>query len=209
MFILRKKTILSSIMITAMALSLGSLFAAPSLAVCPVKSPCAKQCEKTVKPECQKPMPIYPNEHAKMHEQKKTEFEARLNLTDEQKAKLEKIKADEKKALAPYQAKIRQEEQKIDELFEKEKAVRKESLKKFESLLTEEQKTELNKIKEEIKTEMEKMAPKEPPFMGHKKPCPTDCKCKCHNEETKSPEPADCKCPCHKPQQCLEPQAVK
>lgn len=200
-----KKTLFTALMTGVTAFTLCSLFSVPALASCPVKTnaPCQKKCDKPVPSmECDKSMS--PEEHAKMREAKKAEFEARLQLTETQKAQLEKIKADEKKALAPYKAKIEKEQAKIDALFEKEKAVRMETMKKFEATLTAEQKAELTKIKEEMKAEMEKMAPKGPKFMGPHHPkfgqkpmCPPQCDCGCHNPEAKKPEPADCGCPCH------------
>lgn len=203
-----KKTLFSTLMTGVMALTLCSLCSAPAFASCPVKAKatCQKKCDKPAPPmECNKPMSH--EEHAQMREAKKAEFEARLKLTETQKAQLEKIKADEKKALAPYKAKIEKEQAKIDELFEKEKEIRMESMKKFEATLTSEQTAELNKIKEEMREEMEKMAPKGPHFMGPHHPkfgpkpeCPSKCECGCHNPEAKKAEPADCSCPCHKEQ---------
>ena len=199
-----KKKLLSSVIVGTMALTLGALFSTPAFAGCPAKGPCEKKCEKQVQPpKCHKPMS--PEERAAAREAKKAEFEERLQLTESQKAQLEKIKADEKKALAPYREKIEKERAKIDELFEKEKAIRMDSMKKFEATLTAEQKAELEKIKAEVKEEMEKMGPRGPkmgprgphhPDFGKKPVCPPDCKCGCHNPG--AAEPADCNCPCHK-----------
>lgn len=194
-----KKTLLTTLMAGTMALTLSALFSVPAMAACPVKAqtPCAKKCDKPAPPmECKKPMS--PEERAKMREARKADFEARLQLTESQKAQLEKIKADEKKALAPYKEKIAKERAKMNELFEKERAIRTESMKKFEATLTADQKAELEKIKEEMKAEMEQMGPRGPhhPKFGPKLVCPPDCGCSCHDAKAK--EPADCNCPCHK-----------
>lgn len=192
-----KKTILSSMMVGAMALTLGVLFNVPAHAACPVKTPCEKKCDKPAQPpmECKKLMT--PEEKAKFREEKKAEFESRLQLTDQQKAQLEKIKADEQKKLEPNRAKIKKEQEKLDKLFDEQRAIRKESVKKFEAALTDEQKEELKKIKEEVREEMKKMAPKRGPhdtFNGPKgphnghgpkmgqKPCMPDCQCPCHKK---------------------------
>ena len=189
-------------MVCTMAVTLGCLFSAPVQAETPEAKTCPQKMEKPAPAECFKPMT--PEERAKLREEKKAEFEARLNLTEKQKAKLEKIKADEKKALEPYREKIKKEQEKIEELFEQEKAIRMDSMKKFEATLTAEQKAELEKMKQEFKEKMEEMGPKGPHHPGPQ-PCPPDCKCGCHNPE--AAEPADCKCPCHN--QPVAPEKVK
>ena len=209
-----KKTFISSMMVCAMAVTLGCLFSAPVQANNQEEKPCQKKIEAPAQTECFKPMT--PEERAKLREEKKAEFEARLNLTEKQKAKLEKIKADEKKALEPYREKIKKEQAKIEELFEQEKAIRMDSMKKFEATLTAEQKAELEKMKQEFKEKMEKIGPRGPKgphgMIGPKgshhpgpQPCPPDCQCGCHNPE--AAEPADCKCPCHN--QPVAPEKVK
>lgn len=216
-----KKTMLSSMMVGAMALTLCGLFSAPALAECPLKAPC--NCEKCTKPappmELKKPMT--PEERAKFREEKKAEIDERLQLSAEQKKQIEQIKADERKKLAPYRIKIKKEQEKLNKLFEQERAVKMESVKKFETVLTTEQKAELAKIKEEAKEEMKKMVPPMgmcpkkhfgPKYMGpmgpegtmmpppdaHKPMCPPQCGCKCHPAPGANPEPANCDCPCHK-----------
>jgi len=114
-------------------------------------------------------------------EKKKAEFEKRLKLTDEQKKQIEenrqlghekvkpvfeekKLKMQELKKIyddssltqeqktekaAPIKAELKQ-------LHEKADALRKENMKSFEALLTDEQKQEFAKIKAEQKQEMEK-----------------------------------------------------
>ena len=200
-----KKTLLSALLTGTMALSLSAIIAAPAMANCPAKGPCEKDGQPAPMKECKKP--LSPEEHAKIREAKKSEFEERLNLTESQKAQLEKIKADEKKAITPYREKIKKEQKKMEELFAKEREIRKDSMKKFEALLTPEQKAELQKIKDETKAEFDKMhmmCPPKGPHHGAMMPpqepcenpaCPPDCKCGCHNPG--QAEPADCKCPCH------------
>ena len=75
-------------------------------------------------------------------QQKIAEFEKRLKLTDEQKAKIEKNRKESKKKLDA----IRKKEMK---LREERKAILNENKKKFEELLTDEQKEELKKIEAE------------------------------------------------------------
>lgn len=184
-----KKVVLSSVLAGAMALTLGGLFT-PAEAVCPAKAPCAKSAPPKASP-CENkmekqfppkgPQMMSPEERGKIREEKKAEFEERMKLTESQKAQLEKIKADEKKAVAPIKEELKKEHAKIEALFEKEKAVRVESMKQFETMLTPEQKTELEKIKTEINEEISKMAP--PEFKKHEgKPCPKDCKCPKHRK---------------------------
>lgn len=191
-----KKTLLSSMMVGAMALTLGALFSTPAIAACPLKSsPCEKKCEKPAPPHMESKKPMTPEERAKFKEQKKAEFEARLQLTEEQKAQLEKIKADEKKKLESNTAKIKKEQEKMNKLFEERRDIKMESVKKFEALLTETQKEELKKIKEEAIQDMKKMGPSKGPhgaFMGPKGPH------KGHRPGLKKPCAPDCQCPCHK-----------
>ena len=209
-----KKTLLSALLTGTMALSLSAMIAVPAMANCPAKGPCDKDGQPAPMKECKKP--LSPEEHAKMREQKKAEFEDRLNLTESQKAQLEKIKADEKKALAPYREKIKKEQKKMEELFAKEREIRKNSMQKFEATLTPEQKAELQKIKDETKVEMDKMPMMFPPKGPHhgammppkgpfdKPACPPDCECSCHNPG--QAEPADCKCPCHNQDKTSAPE---
>lgn len=163
-----KKTFLTSVMLVAAVFAATSMFNDAAIASCPMKSDCAPNIQDNKLPEnCMKPMT--PAEHAKMLEAKKAEFEARLKLTDEQKAKLEKIKADEKKALKKCRKQMKKEHQKLDKLIAKEMQTRAENVKKFEAILTESQKEEMKKMHEEMKAEREKFAP--PEFCGAK------CKC--------------------------------
>ncbi len=201
-----KKTIMTSLILGSMALTLGSIFSTPAFSACPLNKE---------KPACEKPAPVEgpikvrpmsPEEREKYRAQKKAEFESRLNLTQKQKEQLEQIKTEERKKLEPYREKIKQEQEKIAELFQKQKEVRMQSMKKFENILTTEQKEELLKIQEEMKEEIQKKGtplttnPIEKPMPPkHHGPhmCPPDCECNCHNPKAKAPDKADCKCPCH------------
>lgn len=196
-----KNKLLFSIMVGAICLAINSYTIAPA---------CAQEDTPPIKPEitgCEKPAPdvmhkpMSPEEHAKIREAKKAEFEARLNLSKAQKSQLEKIKKEEKTKLEPYMEKLKREQEKINQLLEQQKEIRLESIKKFEAMLTEEQKAELEKIKEE----MQKFAPpvgpdgKPLPPKHHAKICPPDCNCGCHNPEQapNRPDAPDANKPCN------------
>ena len=66
-----------------------------------------------------------------------------MKLTDEQKAEIEKIKADEKKALKKYRKRIKEEQLKLDKLIAQEMQTGAENIKKIEAILTEVQKEEM------------------------------------------------------------------
>ncbi len=112
---------------------------------------------------------------------KKAEFEKRLNLTEKQKKQIEenrkkdhekvkplfdqmrdkkhelrKIKRDNTISPKDKEKKIGKLKSEIKMLNEKADEYRQENMKKFESILTEEQKQEFAKIKEEQKKEMER-----------------------------------------------------
>lgn len=126
---------------------------------CPVHSDCSKsdKLEKTT--VHYSPCRFMSESQKKVMAAKKEEFKKRLNITDEQKAELEKIKAHEQKALVPYKKKIEKEEEKLKDLFLKEHEIRIMHSKQFEALLTPEQKAELQKFKTETIQEMMKIAP--------------------------------------------------
>ena len=172
-----KKTILTSVMLTAAVLTFCAINSAPANAVCPAKGDCVqeKQIPMNHPQKCLKPMS--PEEHAKLREAKKAEFEARLKFTPEQKAKIEEMKADEQKSLKSTRAKIKKEQEKLDKLISQEIEVRKENFDKFNAILTEEQKVELKKMHEEMMAEKAKFIP-----------CSCDCgcpECQKHHEEMK------------------------
>ena len=112
---------------------------------------------------------------------KKAEFEKRLKLTDEQKKKIEENKKADREKIKPIFEQIKlkdkeireviestkltdvQKSQKTKELMEEVKALkaqanelRKDNMNYFESVLTDKQKKEFEKIKKEQKKEMEK-----------------------------------------------------
>lgn len=114
-------------------------------------------------------------------EAKKAEFEKRLNLTDEQKKKIEANRKADQEKIKPVMKKLKENRDEIRELKHnntlsdsektkklntllkenkalKEKAdkYRQENMKNFEAILTDEQKVEFAKIKQEQKAEFEK-----------------------------------------------------
>ncbi len=114
-------------------------------------------------------------------EAKKAEFEKRLNLTEKQKEQIEKNKQQDREKMKPifdemkenkeairviHQEKSLSPEDKVTKSAEYEKnlidlkvkanELRKENMKNFENILTDEQKAEFAKIKEEQQKEMEK-----------------------------------------------------
>ncbi len=113
-------------------------------------------------------------------EAKKAEFEKRLNLSEEQKNKIEQNRIKDREKIKPIieemKAKhkelrsikedetlsLEQKQKKIDKIGKDLKALRvkadncrKENMKEFESILTKEQKNEFGKIKSEQKQKME------------------------------------------------------
>ncbi len=103
---------------------------------------CECGCKKPARPERMTP------------EERRAEFEKRLNLTAEQKSKLESIKAEEKKKLEPIRTKMKKKHDEMRELIKSEAEIRKSSMDKFEAVLTPEQKAELEKMKAEIHEKM-------------------------------------------------------
>ncbi len=114
-------------------------------------------------------------------EAKKAEFEKRLNLTEDQKRQIEENRKEDHEKIKPIfeqvknkkielrrikrdnsispknkDKKIKKLKSEIKMLNEKADEYRQENMKKFESILTEEQKQEFAKIKEEQKKEMER-----------------------------------------------------
>ncbi len=112
---------------------------------------------------------------------KKAEIDKRLQITDEQKKELEKNKEIDRAKIKPIMEKMEQKKKELHDVYKddslsqnkKDKKAekirkeigklkiqadnqRKENMKHFESVLTEEQKVEFEKIKQEQKVEMEK-----------------------------------------------------
>lgn len=130
----------------------------------------------------QKQIPHHPRHFTKEEmEAKKLEFEKRLNLTEEQKIQIEKNKKKDKEKIKPIIDKLHQKKldymmlESNNEIDEQTKAkqkeelrneirelkfqadnCRKENMKNFEAILSEEQKLEFEKIKIEQKKEIEK-----------------------------------------------------
>ena len=114
-------------------------------------------------------------------EAKKAEFEKRLNLTEKQKEQIEKNKQKDREKMKPIFEKMKENKEAIrnihhDKTLSREDKVvksaeyeknlidlkvkanelRKENMKNFENILTDEQKVEFAKIKDEQQKEMEK-----------------------------------------------------
>lgn len=118
------------------------------------------------------------------------DFEKRLNLTDAQKAKIKKQREADRKKMEPLRKQIAEKQRAKFEIFkkyeetdkdliklneeikvlkDKEHKIMEENRKSFESILTKDQKAELEKIKEEHKKDFEgQKGPKHPKF---DKPC--------------------------------------
>lgn len=144
------------------------------------------QCTKPCPDKMQKP-PMAPN---------KIDFEKRLNLTDEQKTKAkeihqkgfeeikpimdklqlkhEEIEAVKRSKLAPeaQAEKIVQLKKECRDLKRQARDVQMKNMKEFEAILTDKQKQELQKIKEEGRKNFEKKHKKHP---GPKPPVDCDC----------------------------------
>ena len=135
------------------------------------KTPC--DCAQKA-PECKKP-PKGPD-FAKRH----AEFEKRLKLTDEQKAKAEAIRKDGFEKIKPIMEKLKEkrlevdavkrsklapqaQQEKLDQLHKEIKALKRaahelrmQNMKEFEGILTKKQLKELKKMKEEGRKKFEK-----------------------------------------------------
>ena len=182
---MKKRTILNAALASVFALSIcaASVIANPQPAepdtaiqgkTCGPDCDCQKEhpgkpCGPDCKCGCQKP-----EEFKRMTpEERRAEFQKRLNLTDEQKAKLDTIKAEEQKKLEPIRNKMKKKHEEMRELIQSEAEIRKSSMDKFEALLTAEQKAELEKMKAEIQEKMKNDfgapgGPREP--RGHRGP---------------------------------------
>ena len=163
-----KKTI---VMVAIMALACTAVNAEP----CPIKegkkAPCAKQMQK---PQISAEM------KAKM-DKKKAEFDKKLNLSEEQKAKAEAIRKQGHEEMKPIaqamkqkhdtineirkndaltqgeaRAKIEPLKKELGELHKKAADLRKKNMQEFESILTEKQKNTLEKMKQEGRKEFGK-----------------------------------------------------
>ena len=118
------------------------------------------------------------------------EFEQRLNLTDKQKEKINKQREADRKKMEPLRKQIAEKQRAKFEIFkkyeetdqelikineeikvlkDKEHKIMENNRKNFESILTKEQKAELEKIKEEHKKNFEERKGPKPPKCD--KPC--------------------------------------
>ena len=174
-----KKIVLASTL--ALFLCTAAVQAAPCAPDCDCgckgKAPCQKECK------CQKP-PMTEEQKAEMKakmEAKKAEFDKKLNLSDEQKAKAEQVrkegfekmkpvmeqiktKKDEIKTIrengdltqAEAKAKIDVLHKDIMELKAQAKEIRKQNMQDFEAILTDKQKKTLEKMKQDGRKEFAK-----------------------------------------------------
>lgn len=182
-----KKILLSSVIIMSMLFAYNAGYTAEKQTTTPEKLQVqenAVQLQKKLPPSEFKHgnFGMRPPFHSKEEmEAKKAEIDKRLNLTEEQKAQIEKNKEKDRNKIKPVIEKIRADRKELHEIYtnetltraEKDKKAakvkkdlskqknladkyRKENIKNFESVLTPEQKTEFAKIKQEQKEEMEK-----------------------------------------------------
>ena len=174
---LKKSLIMASIL----------MFASASVCFADTKAPCncgKPQCNCPQKAPCNCQRPPKGPDFAK----RKAEFEKRLKLTDEQKAKAEAIRKKGMEQMKPLMVKLQEKKGEIEgikqsKLLERDKQaqieqlqkeimalkrgmheLRMQNMKEFESLLTAKQLKELKKMKDEGRKKFEK---------EHKKyPCP-------------------------------------
>lgn len=174
---LKKSLIMASIL----------MFASASVCFADTKAPCncgKPQCNCPQKAPCNCQRPPKGPDFAK----RKAEFEKRLKLTDEQKAKAEAIRKKGMEQMKPLMVKLQEKKGQIEgikqsKLLERDKQaqieqlqkeitalkrgmheLRMQNMKEFESLLTAKQLKELKKMKDEGRKKFEK---------EHKKcPCP-------------------------------------
>lgn len=174
-----KKIVLASTL--ALFLCTAAVQAAPCAADCDcqgkAQAPCSKDCK------CQKPA-MTDEQKAEMKakmDEKRAEFDKKLGLTDEQKAKSEqirkdgfekmkpimdqiKVKKDEIKTIrengsltqAEANAKVQALHKEIMELKGQAKEIRKQNMQDFEAILTDKQKKTLEKMKQEGRKEFAK-----------------------------------------------------
>lgn len=170
------KRLLLSVLAGAMAVTVTIATATQAAPCKPCQLPPQKAATKPCPaPEMKKPTKTPVVQATK--DERKEEFDKRINLSPEQKAALEKIKADEKKTLEPIHKKMEKKRDEMKELTKKEIDVRTQSMKSFEALLTTEQKAELEKMKSEFHEKMQKEFEKNGPhkFRTMQKP---ECGCK-------------------------------
>jgi len=210
---MNKKSLLSILSVLVLFTSVGvsGAYANTEKEVVPIKDvPCV---EKQVLPDCNCDCPHHRHFHKKMHpkkgcpvnvekkwkyspeemQAKKLEFEKRLNLTEEQKAHIEKNRKKDHEKVKPLFEQLKTKHEKIkevrsDDSLSKDKKIkkikklkkeireikskldnyRKQNMENFEKILTEEQKVEFAKIKAEQKEKMKKFKRKRMPHFQHR-----------------------------------------
>lgn len=192
-----KKTLLLASLL-AFAVS-TQCFAAETAPVEPAKSVSA--AEQQAPADVQRPTRKMNPEMAK----KKAEFDKRLNLTDEQKAKAKEIRENGRKQMEPIMEQIKAKHQEIKvirmsriavemqeekiaavkaelrDLNKKAHEIRMQNMKEFESILTDKQLKELKKMKAEGRKNFEKN-------FKHKHRHHCNCDCGCHKRLPFPPE---------------------
>lgn len=172
----------SLIVASILALSVSTaVYAADVTATKAQVPPC--KCEKTFDPAKKAEF-----------EQKRAEFDQRLNLTDEQKAQAQAIREKGRKEMQPVMDKLKAkseeaqavrnsklapdaQQKKLDKIYAEKKAlkgqladIRKKNMQEFEAILTPDQQAELAKMKEEGKQKFQEGKGKHGQC-GCKKPC--------------------------------------
>lgn len=153
-----KKTL---ILMTILALSTTTVFAGNTT---------TKTTDKQAPAQFEKPNPMGPPPEFRGKDFRKAEFEKRLNLTEKQKTQINKNREADRKQIQPIMEKIRQKEMAKREIIKKYEStdpdliklnkeinnlraqkhkIMEKNRKSFESLLTTQQKAELQKMKEE------------------------------------------------------------
>lgn len=185
-----KKTL---VLASLLAFTMTSAFANADLP----QPPCDKEFKKPpIERRAQQPPKFDKEKMAK----KQAEFEAKLNLTEEQKAQAKEIRLKGHEEMKPIMEKMKAKKLEIDtvkanesitvgeqkaqlsKLFAEMKDLKKQArdlriknMQEFESILTDKQKKTLEKMKEEGKKNFKKHHPKRPP-------CPKKCNCDCENK---------------------------
>lgn len=199
---MKKRLLLSMVAVSLFTFSASATFAAG----CPLSD---KSCPPVVEDGLsQPPLPpgMTTEKMEKMkqfHQKKKAEIDARLKLTEEQKKCCEQNRLEGRKLIKPIWDEIRAKKAKICEICsstlpqaEKDKQVcclkseikdlkckadkiREENMKAFEAILTPQQKSEFEKIKQERKQKMEQRFKKHKGCHGHNHggPCPPQGPC--------------------------------
>lgn len=163
------------------------------------KCPLVKDCDRPMPPKegCHNMMPKRPCDIDECRKFKKCDMEKlakRLCLNVEQKDKAQKIKARKQRRLDRINSKIRNYEEKIMEKRHKKMEIKRQAMQDFEAILTDKQKCEFQKMREEHRAEMKK-------YMSEKCPCQKTCPkrkdCPMFNKKPCDMKPCDK--PCEKP----------